>query len=343
MTLTPNTRLRTPEEIALNVGVQFPRLLLPPANVFEQRALRLRELAAGHAMRDYLLLMAMICEEQHYNFSHFTNASLPSAQQADAASQAGQPLLDVNTWQRHPGWCEQTRSLLEPVLDRLPADSPARASIEAVCDWSDEQMEQQACRLLTGVTLGLDLAAAPLLAAGLQSYWTDLVRTTSAAQKSPFGVVQDATRCPCCGSLPTASVTRVGGEAEGHRFLHCSLCNAEWHMVRIKCTHCLSTGGIQYRSLRALAETESTNAAHKPVREAVQAETCDTCGHYLKIVHMDKDLHVDPVADDLASLTLDLLVAEAGFTRHGTNLMLLFGDGDAAGAAAPPDPSSGGA
>jgi FdhE protein len=34
----------------------------------------------------------------------------------------------------------------------------------------------------------------------------------------------------------------------------------------------------------------------------------------------------DAVADDLASITLDLLVSESGRQRHGVNLMLLFGD-----------------
>ena len=44
---------------------------------------------------------------------------------------------------------------------------------------------------------------------------------------------------------------------------------------------------------------------------------------------MEKDVHVEPVADDLASVTLDLLVADAGRQRHGVNLLLLFGDPDA--------------
>ena len=43
-------------------------------------------------------------------------------------------------------------------------------------------------------------------------------------------------------------------------------------------------------------------------------------------MHVARDLHVEPVADDLATLTLDLLVSEAGFSRHGTNMLLLFGD-----------------
>ena len=64
----------------------------------------------------------------------------------------------------------------------------------------------------------------------------------------------------------------------------------------------------------------------RDAKPATEAETCDACGHYLKIVHMERDVNVEPVADDLGSVTLDLLVSEAGFRRHGINLMLLFGD-----------------
>ena len=48
-----------------------------------------------------------------------------------------------------------------------------------------------------------------------------------------------------------------------------------------------------------------------------------------KIAYQDKDPRVDPVADDLATLALDLLVDEAGFGRSGPNL-LLFGAGGSA-------------
>ena len=53
--------------------------------------------------------------------------------------------------------------------------------------------------------------------------------------------------------------------------------------------------------------------------------------------HMAADLHVEPIADDLASLTLDLLLAQDGLQRHGSNLLLLFGDPDEEPAA--PDPA----
>jgi FdhE protein len=132
-----------------------------------------------------------------------------------------------------------------------------------------------------------------------------------------------------------ASLALTGGDALGQRYLHCSLCNMQWYLERVKCTHCLSTRQIAYESLDA-AGSDDEGSTERAAKAAVQAETCDDCGHYLKIMHSGRDPFVDPVADDLATLTLDLLVAEAGRVRHGVNLMLLFGDAEAA--APPPDP-----
>ena len=63
----------------------------------------------------------------------------------------------------------------------------------------------------------------------------------------------------------------------------------------------------------------------------MRAECCDDCGHYLKVVQMDKDPHAEPVADDLAGPTLDLLVLQSGKQRHGVKLMRLFGALDPGG------------
>jgi FdhE protein len=117
-------------------------------------------------------------------------------------------------------------------------------------------------------------------------------------------------------------MTRIGGAGAGARYLHCSLCQTQWHMVRIKCSHCESTRDISYRELEA-----TDGASELPVQPkgTVRAECCGDCAHYAKIVAMEKDAFVDPVADDLASVTLDLLVSESGLTRHGVNFMLLFG------------------
>jgi FdhE protein len=54
-----------------------------------------------------------------------------------------------------------------------------------------------------------------------------------------------------------------------------------------------------------------------------RAESCENCNSYLKIIYQGKNAHIDPVADDLASIALDMLVDEAGFERAGPNLLLI--------------------
>ena len=41
---------------------------------------------------------------------------------------------------------------------------------------------------------------------------------------------------------------------------------------------------------------------------------------------MDQDSGVEPLADDLASLALDLLMSEEGFARSGVNYLMLQSD-----------------
>jgi FdhE protein len=80
--------------------------------------------------------------------------------------------------------------------------------------------------------------------------------------------------------------------------------------VRIKCTLCSSTEGISYR------EVEGGDGT-------IWAETCDSCHGYVKILHQHKNPDLDPVADDVASLGLDLLLREGDYRRGSVNLFLL--------------------
>jgi FdhE protein len=122
-----------------------------------------------------------------------------------------------------------------------------------------------------------------------------------------------------------AGITRLGAEGSGARYLACGLCATQGHYVRIKCSHCEGTKGISLQSLLLAGESEGDAKRGEP---AVEVECCGECGHYLKLVHQERDHDVEPVADDLASLTLDLLVAESDLQRVGANLLLLFGDPD---------------
>jgi FdhE protein len=320
-------RIRTPEEIALAAGSAVRFLRLPDrASVFAEREMRLRQLAALHPMRDFLLFMGELAGSQHERLQRPLELALPDAELLDWAARLGTAPLAATVWSRGAAWQDDLRAIVDALVPRLPS-SPAQRIVAALRDADPAWLDQQADRLLYGVMLGLDLAAAPLLAAALQTHWTRLVLATQQAhghaRVAPFGRVDDASRCPCCASLPTASIVRIGGEASGHRYLHCSLCSAQWHVVRIKCTHCGKTQRMGYQSQRAASEEASSRDAP---RRAVEVETCDECGHYLKIADMARDPFVEPVADDLATVTLDLLVAEAGYHRHGVNLLLCCGD-----------------
>ena len=57
---------------------------------------------------------------------------------------------------------------------------------------------------------------------------------------------------------------------------------------------------------------------------AAKAESCEVCRSYRKLYRLDKQQYADPVADDLASLALDILVGEAGYARAGHNPFLLL-------------------
>lgn len=335
MSATATVRVMTPEEIAARAGGETPFLLWPErATVFAERAMRLRQLAGnGHPMRDFLQFMAEVALVQQRLLAQHPGVQLPGPQQLDAAARAGVAPLAPADWPRDPAWRDTLRSLLQHLRTR--ASPVMQLVLDEMSVLSDEALEAQADALLDATPHGLDLAMAPIVAAALQVYWTHLVLAVQAAHTSggqPFGRIDDATVCPCCGSRPTASITREAGNVLGQRYLHCSLCSTQWHMVRIKCSHCLGTKSIAYQALQPAGDGDE--GADRAAHAAVQAETCDECGHYLKIVHRERDPLVDPVADDLATLTLDLLVSEAGKQRHGVNLMLLFGEE----AEPPPDP-----
>lgn len=55
----------------------------------------------------------------------------------------------------------------------------------------------------------------------------------------------------------------------------------------------------------------------------VKAETCDNCHGYVKVLYQTKDSGLEPLADDVASLGLDLLVREGGYRRGSFNPFLI--------------------
>lgn len=332
MSVTATVRVMSAEEIAASGGGATPFLQFPArAGVFAERAMRLQQRAAAHPMGDYLRFAAEIALAQHRLLAAMPALSLalPSPAQLDAAAQEGSPPLQAATWPRDPAWHGVLHTIARALQPRAPAT--AQQVLQSLLHADADRLEQQAEALLIGSTHGVDLAQAPLIAAALQVCWTHMLLQL-ADQPSALGRIDDALACPCCGSRPVASIARSGAGFNGQRYLQCSLCSLQWHLPRTQCSHCGSTRSLAYESLDS-AEASDDEAGSRAARAAVQAETCDDCNHYLKLLHAERDPFVEPVADDLATLTLDLLVSDSGRIRHGVNFMLLFGPADA-----PPDP-----
>jgi len=234
--------------------------------------------------------------------------SAPGEQTLQHCREHGLPPLSVDGHRRTPVW----RDVLAGISgtfnpDALPPE--ARNVLSALAAAPVDSLESAASNLLAGAYAEVDAGWAPFIAGALQVYWARMALQLAEAGFSPgvrYGL------CPVCGSHPVASVVRVGGAAQGLRYLVCSLCASEWHAVRVKCSACASTKGISYLGIEGASE-------------AIKAEVCDECKTYLKIFYLEKDTQLVPAADDLATLTLDMLVDERGYNRVGPNLLLAVG------------------
>ncbi len=272
--------------------------------VFAERAKRLLDLARGHAMQEYLLFAAALVRAQAAELELFSDAPVPDRAQLDHCQQNGLPPLSIDT----PQLAEWQHVLLR-LLDALNQEAlpPQAAGVaRALRDADAAALEQDATNLLAGAYSEIEAGRTPFVGAALQVQWAKMALILGENGSSAGG---DFRLCPVCGSPPVVSVVRSGGAEQGLRYLVCSLCTSEWHVVRIKCTSCASTQSVSYLFI------EGSN-------DAVRAECCDDCKTYLKILYLDKDIHMESHADDLATLALDMLVDEKGYRRVGPNLLL---------------------
>ena len=280
-----------------------PILLPTVATVFADRAARFATLADGHSLSDWLRFLGQLSRAQQHALAALPELDLPPASQVEQAIAHGMPPLDPS--QRPAAW----RDALRAIANELVADAPEGAanSLAALQAASDADLEKLASTLLSGDLDAANAAELPFVAAALQVVYTQLASQLAAPSLKKL---DHSNVCPCCGSPAVSSIVRLGSEINNLRYLHCSLCNSEWNVPRATCTACDSDKSV------ALLEVDGNPGA-------VRAETCDSCQSYLKIVYQEKDPHVDPVADDLATLALDMLVDEAGYQRSGPNLLLI--------------------
>jgi FdhE protein len=299
-------KLLDPSQIESLDHSAIPRIRLPErATIFAARAARMRALAEKNSIGAYIRLMASVADAQHHLQANFP-ATPPSKETMAHAKQHAMPLIPVLSADRDPAWCNVLYSLLDKI-EAAGAVTPALAKVfDTLRPKSPAELDAQADAALAHRYGEVDPATAPFIMAALQVVWTDLA---SRLDTRDIPSLDTPGVCPVCGSLPVASIVRVGGQFQGYRFLQCGLCATEWHMVRTKCSNCDSTKGIAYHAIEGASQ-------------ALKAESCDECHTYRKIGYQEKDLAFEPLADDLASLVLDLLMNEAGYQRTGPNPLL---------------------
>jgi len=299
-------RILEPGQIESIDHSAIPRLRMPErGSVFSARAERLRALAGASPIGGYVRLMASLADAQQQTITQIS-AAMPSAEAIALAQQHSMPIAPATTRERDPLW----RDVLQRLLDRIEASGLVAPALAKVIDGlrmkSPRELDALADAVLALRFSEVEPASAPFVMAALQVVWTDIASRID-TRAVPY--LDTPGTCPVCGTQPVASIVRVGGQFQGYRYLQCGLCATEWHVVRVKCTNCDSTKGIAYHGIEGGSE-------------ALKAESCDECRTYRKIGYQEKEYEVEPLADDLASLTLDLLMNEAGYRRSSPNPLL---------------------
>ncbi|WP_234264069.1 formate dehydrogenase accessory protein FdhE [Hydrogenophaga sp. NFH-34] len=310
-------RILQPGDIEALDRTSLLRVRLPqPVSLFADRAARLAQKAEGHPIGDYLRFLAHIVKAQQAAAAQVRTRA-PDAALIAQACQHGMPLMPA-AGHIDPAW-QGVLDLLIGAARQAPALPPALAPVlDTLRDLPADARDALARRVLAGLyTEAHDLAAAPLVMAALQVVFAD---RASRLKDSDIPYADPATICPVCATPPVVSVLRIGAREAGLRYLHCGTCGTEWHMVRVKCSHCESTRHVRYQGLQ-------DGDAHTD--EVVTAETCGDCRTYRKLVNQEKDPLAEPLADDLASLLLDLLMGETEFLRASMNPLLPMSDAGA--------------
>ena len=282
----------------------FPRL----KHLYSRRAARLQQLAEKNPLGDYLRFAAVIATAQEIVlYDHPLQMDLRA--RLEESARLGKPPLDIHTLPRDGHWQRLLHSLIAELKPEMTGQ--ALAVLENLEKASSAELEAMAAALFASEFAQVSSDTSPFIWAALSLYWAQMAALIPGKAHAEAG--EQRQFCPVCGSVPVASVVHMGGGKSGLRYLHCNLCESEWHVVRAKCSNCEQTGDLHYWSL----ENEVA---------AIKAESCGDCGTYMKMLYQEKDPAVEPVADDLASLILDARMEQEGFARSSLNPFLFPGE-----------------
>ncbi|MBF8742745.1 formate dehydrogenase accessory protein FdhE [Pseudomonas guariconensis] len=291
-----------------------PFLHLPSAELFQLRAERLEHLAEGHALGDYLRLVARLCRVQQQLLAQPPSPMPVAEERRRLCLSHGLPPLAADSLVREGHWLPWLDALLEHFQDA--PGGPLADAVRSLSNSDQAQRKGWAIALLGGQYDAVPAALVPFIGAALQAAWSHWLLSLPEPDLKPGSSLS---QCPACGSPAMAGVVRNRGKHNGLRYLACSLCACEWHVVRVKCVYCDSSKDLRYTSLE--------DDRHAPGKAPLRAECCPGCNSYLKQCYLENDSAAEPLADDLASLALDMRLDEEGFQRLAPNLLLAPGGG----------------
>ncbi|MBC8953015.1 formate dehydrogenase accessory protein FdhE [Xenorhabdus sp. PB62.4] len=302
--IVPKEQLGKERVSERGAGFIPPLLFANLKNLYQRRAERLRTLATeNNPFSNYLNFVAEIVQaQQKALYDNPLNVELGEI--IDHSRQESGIPLDCKILPRTQHWQNILYSLIAELLPTVPEH--VKPAIENLAKNSEQELEEMASALLNREFSKVGADQAVFVWAALSVYWAQMASLIPGKARAEYG--EHRQFCPVCGSMPVVSIVQIGS-SQGLRYLHCHLCESEWHVVRVKCSNCEQTRDLNYWSL------DSEQAA-------VKAESCGDCGSYLKILYQEKDPNVDAVADDLASLILDAKMEEEGFARSSLNPFL---------------------
>ena len=275
-----------------------------PSQLFSARAARFSALAEDHELAPYLKFLSGLCRAQTDIQDGLPQPDAVAPETLERAQQHTMPPLDRGHFTADAAFTETLERLLHAAAD-LDMPEQARTALQKVTKADADGRARMVENVLAEAIPVEALAEHIFIAAALQVHFARLAARLDA--KSLQSVGDGA--CPSCGGAPTATVLVNSLHTPGARYCSCSLCGTLWNYVRSKCTLCGSTRKILFQEIEGASN--------------IKAETCDDCHGYMKVFNHQKDDRLDPVADDVATLGLDLLVRELGFRRGGVNPFLI--------------------
>ncbi|AGT10511.1 formate dehydrogenase accessory protein FdhE [Paracoccus aminophilus] len=284
---------------------KVPLVRLPdPVALFQTRASRFAYLAEGSAhLGPYLRFLSGICAAQAGLAADLNPLPAPAADWVALARESRMPQID-----RHHlrAMMPEMLELFLPRLDGLAMPEAARLALDAVKAASADERNWLFANVLADRIPEDSVAPHLFVAAAVQLH---AARHAAALDPEQLVPIKTGT-CPACGGRPAVSMVTENMGAEGTRYAACACCQTLWNEVRIKCLCCGDNAKISYRAV------EADDAV-------IKAEICGSCDHWVKILYQNKNPTLEPIADDVASLGLDLKMKETGLQRGGFNPFLM--------------------